>query len=195
MSEISASITRQHSELADEVKKANERLQENIMDLKLRFKSKKSNASILSIVQETPCLARCNYEIRNTNWPAVDSLYGAKHDLVKRKLIDAIIDKFGDRLIVKSEQSLPTGKQDIRLLLANKLIVLNHNRKRIGIEIKSGKTFDTKNLFQLDRYLIDNDILIVIRVPYGKVYTIRTSTIENSLIKNLSLLSRKIQRN
>jgi hypothetical protein len=196
VSETSAiSITSLHSDkLSNGVKKANEELQQSIKDLKLKFMSEKSNASVLSIVQEIPCLEKCNYEIQNTNWPIVDSLYGAKHDSVKRKLIDAIIDKFGDRIIVKSEHRLSTGKQDIVLLPVNSLIVLNHNRKRIGIEIKSGKTFDTKNIYQLERYLVECDLLIVIRVPYVQVDIIETSTTETALIKNLSLLSRKIQR-
>jgi hypothetical protein len=189
------SITPQHSDkLSDGIKKANERLQQSITDLKSNIKSKKSNASILSIVQENPCLARCQYEIQNTKWPTIDSLYGAKHDSIKRKLIDAIIDRFGDRIVVKSEHALSTGKQDIALLPVNSIIVLNHNRKRVGIEIKSGKTFDTKNVFQLERYLVECDLLIVIRVPFVQVDVIETSTIETALVKNLSLLSRKIQR-
>jgi hypothetical protein len=178
----------------DGLKEANEMLQQDIAKLKTRYNSKKSNASILSIVQENPCLERCRYDIQNTTWSTIDSLYGAKHDLVKRKLIDAIVDEFGDRLTVKSEHSISTGKQDIVLQPINSIIVLNHNRKRIGIEIKSGKTFDTRNIFQLERYLIECDLLIVIRVPYVQVDVIQKPTIEYSLIKNLSLLSRKIQR-
>jgi hypothetical protein len=181
-------------ERADGVRKENERLQQSIADLKLRLRSKKSNVSILSIVQEIPCLARCQYEIQNTTWPIIDSLYGAKHDTIKRKLIDSVVDRFGDRLIVKSEHSLSTGKQDIFLLPANSLIVLSHNRKRIGIEIKSGKTFDTKNVLQLERYIIECDLLIVIRVPYEQVDVIETSITETATIKNLSLLSRKMKR-
>lgn len=96
--------------------------------------------------------------------------------------------------MIKSEHNLSTGKQDIVLLPVNNLIILNHNKKRIGIEIKSGKTFDTKNVFQLERYLVECDLLIVIRVPYEQVDIINTLTLENTLINNLSLLSRKIQR-
>lgn len=67
-----------------EIRKANERLQQDITNLKQRQGSKKSNASILSIIQEIPCSTRCQYEINNTTWPEIDSLYGAKHDSVKK---------------------------------------------------------------------------------------------------------------
>jgi hypothetical protein len=55
-------------------------------------------------------------------------------------------------------------------MLPDNRIVFKYNKKVIGIEIKSGKTFDTKNIFQIERYMIDCDLMLVIRVFYGDVF-------------------------
>ena len=58
---------------------------------------------------------------------------------------------------------ISTGKLDIAMLPDNR-IVFKYNKKFIGIEIKNGKTFDTKNIFQIERYMIDSDLLLMMIV-------------------------------
>lgn len=121
---------------------------------------------------------------------------------LKRKIIDAIVNKFGDNLLVSSEHVISTGKLDIAILPDNSIamlpdnrIVFKYNKKVIGIEIKSGKTFDVKNIFQIERYMIDCDLLLVIRVLDRDVFRIDTSSIkDNVLIKNISSLTQKVQQ-
>src|SRR5215212_5149222 len=113
--------------------------------------------------------------------------------------MDAIVNKFGDNLSVESEYTISTGRLDIAVLPDNSLatltdnrIVFKYNKISIGIEIKSGSTFDVKNLFQIERYMLDCDILLVLRVLYGDVFRIDTSLIkDNALINNLYLLTKK----
>jgi hypothetical protein len=188
-----------------QLQKAREKLLLSISRLRLQLSAPMATtAKILSIIEENPCRLKCVYEIQNKNDDNrdFDKLYNAKHDSVKRKIIDAVIDKFGDNLLISSEHAISTGKLDIAILPENSLAILPDNRivfkydkKVIGVEIKSGKTFDTKNMFQIERYMIDCDLVLVIRVVYGDVFRIDTSSIkDNILIKNISLLTRKVQQ-
>ena len=57
------------------------------------------------MLQECPCLFKCDHEIRNTDYSNsnFDPLYGAKHEYAKNKIIDAIVDRFADVIDVSSE--------------------------------------------------------------------------------------------
>jgi len=50
------------------------------------------------------------------------------------------------------------------------------------------------DLFQVERYLIDSDLLIIIRVPTEELIPIHSSQIKSELIKSISTLTRKTQR-
>jgi len=181
-----------------------EKLMLHIGSLRLRLNPAATNAKILSIIEENPCRLKCAYEIQSKAEynGDFDKLYTAKHDSVKRKIIDAIVDKFQDKLLVSAEHVISTGKLDIAVLPDNSIailpdnrIVFKCNRRVIGLEIKSGKTFEPKHIFQIERYMIDCDLMLVIRVVYGHVFRIDASSIKDDVLnKGIALLTRKVQK-
>lgn len=186
-----------------ELQNAREELLLNIGSLRLELNAQASIAKILSIVQENPCRLKCSFEIKNKNDSnsEFDKLYGSIHDSVKRKILDKLVNKYGDTLQVTSEQAISAGTLDIAIFpdnviaISDNRIVFKYNEKVIGIEVKTGKTFETKHIFQIERYMIDYDLLLVTRVAYGDVFRIHTSSIkDNVLIKNISSLTQKVQQ-
>jgi hypothetical protein len=176
-------------------KEALEELQTTFGSIRKKFDPKLSNSSMFAIIQDNPCLVKCLYEIRNRNAPKLDfdSFYNAKHTWIKNKIIDAILDKFENQIEVKSEHNLSNGKFDPLQILYDK-IQIQYKTKTIAIEIKSGKTVNSKIFFQIERYLVDTDVLLMVRVPTQDVVPIHSDEIMNELIEDLSLLRRKADK-
>jgi hypothetical protein len=170
---------------------ANQELQSNVSKLKSSLNAKASTAKIIANIQECPCLAKCVHEIQNTNYSNIDSLYSAKHEYAKTKIIDAIHDKFSDLITVTSEHKTTNGKLDIAILPGSK-IVLKYKDKIIAIELKSGKWADASMLFQIERYHIDCDTLIFVRIPTEEVTLIHKEPLVPSLTESVTTLNGKI---
>ena len=80
-------------------KEAIEELQTTFGSIRSKLNTKLFNSSIYAIIQDNPCLVKCKYELRNKNDNNnIDSFYTAKHEWIKRKIIDAILDKFGNQI-------------------------------------------------------------------------------------------------
>jgi hypothetical protein len=173
-----------------------EELQRTFGFLRTKLNIYKKNPSIFAIIQDNPCLVKCNYDLRNSIKKDIDPIYLAKHDWIKKKIIDKIIDKFYNRIEVKSEYNLSNGKLDIIILQIrnNDALQLKYKTKTIAIEIKSGKTVDSKLFCQIERYLMDTDVLLMVRVPTQDVVAIHSDRIENELIEDVSLLIKKANR-
>ena len=122
----------------------------------------------------------------------IDSLYSGCHDWVRKRIIDRIIDRFEDLILVSSEYGIINGKLDIGVLQDK--IRLKYGRKLIAIEIKTGRWVDSSLFNQIERYLLELDVLIVARVPTEEVEAIDSAPLENILEKNLNILIRKSHR-
>lgn len=175
----------------DAFESASHELEKSVSALKTFLNPKASRAKIIANMQECPCLTKCVYEIQNSSYNNIDSLYSAKHEYAKTKIIDAILDKFSNLITISSERPIPNGRLDIAILPGSK-IVLKYNNKIIAIELKSGKWADASMLFQLERYLLDCDLLIFVRIPTEEVTLFRREPLKPILTKNLSFLNRKI---
>jgi hypothetical protein len=139
-----------------------------------------SNAKMISILHQFPCLLRCVHDIKTSGYSDIDPLYRQKHDYVKKRLIDAIVCKFSDKLAVSSEEKIDNGTIDI-CISSDKIICINKKEKRVGIEVKSGRSID---LFQIERYLCQLDILIVVRLPTQEVTRISQDDVTHELSDN-----------
>lgn len=168
-------------------------LDTNTNKMQSYLNSKASKAKVFAILQDCPCLVKCVHEIVSSNYSNIDSLYLAKHEYAKTKLIDAIEDRFADLVTVSSEHAVPNGKLDIVIKPGSK-IILKYNKRTIAIELKSGKSADASMLFQIERYLPDCDVLIFVRIPTEEVTLIETDSIKNNLIQSMSRLNRKATR-
>ena len=85
------------------------------------------------------------------------------------------------------------GKFDLILQILYDKIQIQYKTKTIAIEIKSGKTVNTKIFCQVERYLVDTDVVLMVRVPTQDVVQIHSERITNELI-DLSLLRRKADK-
>jgi hypothetical protein len=119
----------------------------------------------------------------------IDPLYLQKHDIVKKRLIDAIVCRFPGRLKISSEHKINNGTADISI--SSDPIIRPNNGKKVGIEVKSGRSID---LFQIERYLYELDVLLVVRVPTRDVVKISQKDIAEELNKNVLSLTKKIQQ-
>lgn len=152
---------------------------------------KASNAKMISILHQCPCRLKCLHDITKSGYTDndIDRLYIERHDIVKKRLIDAIVCRFLGKLKISSEHKINNGTADISIS-SDPIIRLN-NGKRVGIEVKSGKSID---LFQIERYLYELDVLLVVRVPTRDVVKISQKDIAQELNTNILLLTEKIQQ-
>jgi hypothetical protein len=167
---------------------ANQKLIDSIHALKSNLGTTASNAKILSIVHECPCPTKCVNDIKNNHYKnGIDRLYIEKHGYVRKKIIDAIQVNFGKLMTVKSEHKINNGTLDI--VISYDRILLNYHEKTICIEIKSGQSID---LFQIERYLYESYLLIVVRVPTRDVVPIHQAHIASELMTGIRSAIEKI---
>ena len=167
---------------------ANQKLIDSINTLKSNLGTKATNAKIISIVHSTPCLTKCVNDIKNNGYNnGIDRLYSERHGYVRKKIIDAIQVNFGRLMTVKSEHKINNGTLDIAITYDK--ILVNYHEKTICIEIKSGQSID---LFQIERYLYESNLLIVVRVPTRDVVPIHQQNIASELITGITSAIEKI---
>jgi hypothetical protein len=171
-----------------ELDAANQELAFSIDNLRSKIGAKASTAKILSIIHSCPCPMKCVNDIKNSVYSNdIDRLYIEKHEYVKKKIIDAIQLNFGRSTSIKSEHKINNGTLDIVILYDK--IILNYHEKSICIEIKSGRSID---LFQIERYLYESYVLIVVRVPTRDVVPIHQTNIADELIAGINSTIKKI---
>jgi hypothetical protein len=171
-----------------ELESAKEELKYHIDNLKSAFGTKASSAKILSIVHDCPCPMKCVSEIKNAIYNSkIDRIYIEQHEYVKKKIIQALLINF--RLTnVKSEYKINNGTIDIAIVYDK--ILVNYHQKTICIEVKSGQSID---LFQIERYLYESDLLVVVRVPTRDVVSIHQQNVATELIAGIMSAIEKIQ--
>jgi replication factor A1 len=143
------------------------------------------SSTVLSILQDNPCHLKCKHLIINKTSLRVDSFYLARHDYVMKKLIDAIIEEFGDSVEVKAEAPIQFGKLDLKVQFKNSRIVSGCSKKIIAIELKTGISVTSDHFFQLDRYLLNADVLIKIRVPTEDVAVIHSTLVKDEMMGDI----------
>ena len=77
----------------------------------------------------------------------------------------------------------------VDIVIQSEKIVLNYHEKTIFIEIKSGQSID---LFQIERYLYESDVLVIVRVPTREVVVLHQSKLGDDLVKNINSTIEKI---
>jgi hypothetical protein len=171
-----------------EIVSANQELVDRIDNFRSNLGTRASNAKILSIVHGCPCPMKCVNDIKNNDYSNdIDRLYIEKHEYVKKKIIDAIQFNFGRSTTIKSEHKINNGTLDIVILYDK--IILNYHEKSICIEVKSGRSID---LFQIERYLYESYVLIVVRVPTRNVVPIHQTNIAGELVASINSTIKKI---
>jgi hypothetical protein len=187
---VNLNLTTQ-SDSFSKLKESQNKLQLELQAMRTRRNVRTSNAKMISILHQCPCRLRCFHDITTSEYTinTIDRLFSEKHDTVKKRLIEAILCRFQRRLKISSEAKINNGTADISIS-SDQIIRLN-NGKRIGIEVKSGQSID---LFQIERYLYELDVLLVVRVPTRHVVKISQKDIAEVLNKNVLLLIEKVRQ-
>jgi hypothetical protein len=180
---------------ASTLKEETTKLDSMLDTARIHFKSKSYKDTILAILQDNPCPLKCQHLIRNVKKANIDSYYLARHEEVKKVIIDAILNEFGDLVKVTAEDRVSYGRLDIKIEFDGRRVVLKDNIKVVGIEIKSGDVVESKHFEQIDRYLFDVniDLLIRIRVPTEDVVEIQ-NIYKDVLINDIVRLTNKTRR-
>src|SRR5688500_3995832 len=79
-------------------KEAIEELYTTFGSIRSKYNTKLSNSSMFAIMQDNPCLLKCVHEFSNKSDKDSDSFYLAKHEWIKKKIIDTILDKFDNKI-------------------------------------------------------------------------------------------------
>lgn len=174
------------NDLPSTLQDAVETLRCSFRELRTHLHIQKKDASIFAILQEYPCLVRCINELKKPydKGEDIDKLYMAKEAYAKRILIDEIYSTFGSSVKIKERHEISFGTLDLA-------IMLEHQGKIIGIEIKNGHSEQTylKMLHEIERYLIDTYLLLVIRVHTKSVHKFVRDV--DSLIQRIEGITRK----
>jgi hypothetical protein len=153
-----------------------------------------SNAAIVAVMQECPCITRCKLDIiKRKHNDDIDSLYSARHNLAKNVILEAIQKGFarsGNNII--SEYDYGFGHLDIAI--EENRIIITHQGMRIGVEIKSGTYVDAKHLYQIIRLLYGVDVLIFVRIPMEQVNVIYQQDIIQEIIQDISRIKYKLEK-
>jgi hypothetical protein len=112
------------------LKEAEVKLLAALEALRTKLNVKASNAKVISILHQCPCRLRCLHDITNSEYTNnnIDPLYLEKHNVVKKRLIDAIVCRFSDKLKISSEDKINNGITDISIS-CDPIIRLNNRKK------------------------------------------------------------------
>ena len=73
-------------------------------------------------------------------------------------------------------------------------IIITHQGRRIGVEIKSGVYIDTKHLYQIIRLLFDVDVLIFARIPMEQVDVIYQQDMLEGISQDITRITDKLKK-
>jgi hypothetical protein len=196
--------------LKSDINYQKEQLEKSIFSLKEIISNARNNinkpmvsdAAIIAIMQECPCIRRCSHDIMKESYnrngtgqvnQKIDGLYTAKHDLAKNFILEAIQREFSSyNTKIRSEHDYGNGHLDIAI--EDNRIIITHQGRRIGIEIKSGTYIDTKHLYQIIRLLFDVDILVFARIPMEHVDVIYQQDMIQEIVQNISSIVYKVNK-
>jgi|GEM_PF-6986495 len=159
-----------------------------IEDISRKFHTRQTTV-IKSLIENT-CEYRARHEIATPRYYSqqkFDKYFTIKHDFIKNKFVQNL--SFALRLngisacIATEEKSIP-GVYDVLIRNEQGIITIRNekNGKRICVELKGGASF---GIDQLERYLYENDIVVLVRVLMNQVLRIRRTDIESYLNRSL----------
>jgi CRISPR/Cas system-associated exonuclease Cas4 (RecB family) len=173
---------------------------DTVTKIRNKFAKGASNARIMAIVAEYECEVLATHLLANgppERKEFFDSWWSEKHDLMKRRFVERLknrIQKLGLKYLVGTEVRSTTGHFDVLIQneMANSVRIIDaKNEKSIVVEIKTGFKI---SLEQLSRYLLDCDVLILVRLRTGHVIKLRAVELEDFLCEETHDLMLKMQR-
>ena len=151
--------------------------------------------TIIKSLIDNPCEYSARHQIESPSYSSnqkFDPYFSTKHDFEKNRFVQrlsATLRQHGVQAFVTTEQRHIVGVFDV--LISNSkffLTISNKAGKKIVVEWKSGGSF---SLSQLERYLWECDVLVLVRVQMRQVVKLARNDIEGYLTRSLVALTER----
>ena len=140
-------------------------------------------AAIIDILASSPCIGCIVEKLKQRHRPNIDSVYLENHKLAVGILVERLqsfLAERGYKVSVLPEAKLEHGTTDVLIAPTRYGVNLQHNEKKIIIEVKTGKSLSYSQLF---RYLLDisNATLVLWRIKKHQVAVLRRKSLQPML--------------
>lgn len=140
-------------------------------------------AAIIDILGSSPCIGRIVGKLQQQHRPNIDAVYLENHRLAVGMLVERLqsfLAERGYKVSVLTEAKLEHGTADVLIVPTRYGVNLQHNEKKIIIEVKTGKSFSYSQLF---RYLLDvsDATLVLWRIKKRQVGVLRRKSLQPML--------------
>ena len=140
-------------------------------------------AAIIDILASSPCIERVVEKLRQQHRPDIDAVYLENHRLAVGILVEQLqsfLAERGYKVSVLTETKLEHGTADVLIVPTSYGVNLQHNEKKIIIEVKTGKSLSYSQLF---RYLLDvsNATLVLWRIKKHQVAVLHRKSLQPML--------------
>jgi len=162
----------------------------------LTYEGKPRVAMVMKVLSENACERFIQHLLQNPNHTAnegFDRYYHEKHEFYKRKLVDRLknrLEEAGYSVLIATEENVETGRYDVAIVSGRQIKILNGNEE-IVVEIKGSLGI---GLEQIERYLLNSAVIILVRVVTGHVARLKTGDYVDFLTESLRDLIRKAER-
>ena len=153
-------------------------------------------ATVMKVLSENECEGLIQYLLRNpasARNGSFDRYYREKHEFYKRKLVDRLkneLEDAGFNVLIATEENVLTGRYDVAIFSGRQVRVVN-DQEQIAIEIKGSLGI---SLEQIERYLLNGTVIILVRVVTGHVVMLSAYEYIDFLVESLKDLTRKAER-
>lgn len=167
--------------------------------------SEKSNGSsrarVGAILSSTMCEQLASHLIFDRNSGVekdlqFDPYYGEKHEMTKRKFVDRLKTKLTEagkelQFIIRTEEPSDFGHYDLVIINGNQLKIQTKDGGAIAVEFKASLGLD---LSQIERYLLNGDTLLIVRIITGQVIKLSPYKLTEFLEESVRDLTSKAKR-
>ena len=148
--------------------------------------------TIIKTLIDNPCLVRAHREVRHPKFTSdqkFDSYFSLKHEFGRNKFVQRLVlalGQLGITATITTESKNVAGVFDVLIINGKYLLSVSDKagKKKIIIEWKSGASF---SLSQLERYLWEADVVVLVRVPVMQAVKLARKDVEDYL--NTSILA------
>jgi len=165
-----------------------------------KMSGKSSKAKVASILASTTCEKLASHLILNGGDDSedvqFDKYYSEKHEVAKRKLVDRLKTELSNagqdlQFFVCTEEANDLGRFDLTIVNGSRLEIQAKNGKKLVVEVKASLGLD---LGQIERYLLNGEPLLIIRIMTGQVKLLRPQELSKFLEESMRDLTSKAER-
>lgn len=160
---------------------------------RLKAKTGSSRAKVAAILSSTMCEVFASHTLTSKTQASdrFDPYYQEKHELAKRKLIDrlkTVLTRAGISFQLLTEEPAGLGRHDVAITTNPRGLTIQSREHTVIVEIKASLGL---GLSQVERYLMEGERVLLIRVMTGQAILLNSAEYSNFLDKSAADLSEK----